>query len=652
MPRFLRYLKTQIIVAILVLTSLFAASAFYSMHAIERQYTDQVLLRLAGRLQFHQQNLTMQAMQYDENAPRDYAAYYRDLRLYFKNLKHSRKSLDSLIDAFANNDFGQVLDYEPHHPLPPSLPKRSEVFAIELAETWEAFSAKLDEQIGSNLEEPRLEWAAEWITSGNGDLKLATTKLLNSLETEVKHRTEQTQAINRLMLVFAVLISFGIMLWFYRRVLRPMTIAARGFDKVANGDFSHRVPNMRDNELGWMVGAFNRLSDRLETIHGLLTRLEQGDDLESTLRTLSETLPSLMPVDWIGMLVVGVDGRIHLEKAFSDGHPDTLGQQSFITDRTLLEECIRTRQPVHVADVVAMARLSKDYVFIRRLEERGRRDAILLPIGDGNRVQGVVVFASRYPNSYRTEHLELLQNIGVLLGVSLGRTVVLAENSRLANIGQFASGIVHEIRNPLATISMALEHLRDRIELPPGTGKRVMLANDEVSRLERLLSDILLYAKPLTLERQPADPCELLRSLVEGFENPSRFDTHIAPCPAAMIDPDRMRQVLINLLRNAEQAAPASETIKVVCHKPGETNWIIIQIENGGEAIPKRILDRIFEPFVTSKHDGTGLGLPIIKRITEAHGGDVSITSSPETGTRATLRIPLDSHSSVDQPAH
>jgi len=647
MPRFLRYLKTQIIIAILLLTGLFAASALYSMQVIDRQQSDQALQQLASRLQFHQQHLTLAAMQYDENAPRDYPAYFRDLRLYFQDLKHTREALNGLIDAFARNDFTQVLEIAPDQGMLPSLPSPSQDVARQLAQTWQAFSRKLDERIGENLEEPRLEWAAEWITAQNSSLEPAVADLLSSLEKEVERRTERAQLLNRSLLIIAVLLAVGIMFWFYLRVLRPMSTTVQGFSKVANGEFSYRVPEMRDDEFGWMVGAFNRLSNRLETVHSLLTRLEQGGDLESTLHILSETLPTLMPVDWIGVLVVGADGRIHLEKALSDGEVDPVGQQSYVTDHTLLEECLETRLPLHIPDVTEMGRLSENYLFLRRLEERGRRDAIFLPIGNGTKLQGVMVFASRYPNSYRTEHLELLQNIGMLLGVSLGRTVVLAESSRLASIGQFASGIAHEIRNPLATISMALEHIRDRVELTPGAGKRVTLASEEVNRLERLLADILLYAKPLTLERQAISPCELLQEVLQGVDDRAKFQVEIAPCPATMIDPDRMRQVLINLLRNAEQASPPEAAISVLC-RPVDVNWIEIQIENGGEAIPARILDRIFEPFVTSKSNGTGLGLPIVHRIVEAHGGDVLITSTNEAGTRATMRLPVEPASSAD----
>ena len=633
----MRSLKTQIVFAIGLLTTLFAASTLYSLHVIDQQHSDDVLVQLASQVKLHQQHLTVQAMRYKENAPRDYPSYYRDLRLYFVDLEKTRAQLTALIDAFAANDFDPELTGE-RLVVTPDLPRRSAEAADRLAQTWHAFLGALDDKIGPDRSEPRLEWAAELIAERDAALQQAVDQLNATLAADVAARASQANIVNRLLLTAALLVSLGTGIWFYRRVLRPLEVSVTAFREVANGDFTQRVPIDRENEIGSLADSFNRLSDRMEALRGLLTRLEQGTDLEATLQTLSESLPTFMPVDWIGVLAVGADGRIHLERAYSDGAPDTLGKLSFDPDRTLLAECIDNRAPLHIADVRQVSALSDRYVFLRQLADLGRRDAIFLPIGTPQQVQGVVVFANRYPNSYRTDHLALLRNLGVLLGVTLGRTLQLVENQRLASIGQFASGIAHEIRNPLATINLALEHLAGVTELPPGAAQRVELASSEVARLERLLADILLYARPLTLNRTPVDLGGMLR------ESASRWPERIAlnvdgEAITADIDPDRMRQVLINLLQNAVQAAPASEPVRVEVRVAGR-HWIEIDIANGGEPIPPRVLERLFEPFVTTKRDGTGLGLAIVRRIVAAHGGDIRVASDALDGTRVLVRIP------------
>lgn len=387
------------------------------------------------------------------------------MRLYFEDLKTARAELTHVIDAFARNRVDRSVTGE-SMAMTPDLPPHSLAIARELAQAWSAFLAQLDERTGPDPTEPRLEWAAKWIVENHAPLGEIAGRLSTTLADDVAARAARANLVNRLLLAAALIVAVGIFAWFYLRVLSPLGVAVEGFRLVANGDFAHKVPVIHNNEIGWLADSFNRLSERMDSLRKLLTRLEQGADLESMLRTLSESLPSFIPVDWIGVLVFGPDGRIHLEKAFSDGKPDNIGELSFEPERTLLEECINSREPLHIPDVRDMAALSDAYVFLRRLAQLGRRDAIFLPIGSAPNLHGVAVFANRYPNSYRSEHLALLRNLGVLLGVSLGRTIQLVENSRLATIGQFASGIAHEIRNPLATISLALEHLRGLDDLP------------------------------------------------------------------------------------------------------------------------------------------------------------------------------------------
>jgi signal transduction histidine kinase len=264
-----------------------------------------------------------------------------------------------------------------------------------------------------------------------------------------------------------------------------------------------------------------------------------------------------------------------------------------------------------------------------------------MPIGSSAKVQGVAVFASRFPNNYRPEHLALLRNLGVLVGVSLARTIQLFESARLANIGQFASGIVHEIRNPLATINLALEHLKGLAELPASTHKRIDLADNEVRRLERLLDDILLYAKPLTIDRRTLDINVLIADVIGAMaKDPTPIAFRPEPCPEVSADPDRIRQVLINLLSNAQQASPVGPPVQIRC-RPIDGHRIEVEIQNNGDPIPENALARIFEPFYTSKPGGTGLGLPIVQRIVDAHGGHITLESDAQHGTRARLTLPV-----------
>jgi len=177
----------------------------------------------------------------------------------------------------------------------------------------------------------------------------------------------------------------------------------------------------------------------------------------------------------VGALFVSDDGMIQLERAYSDGKPEQLGILRFPRANTLLQECLDSGEPLHIPDIQEVATLNSSYRFLKVLAERNRRDAIFLPVTTHSPIPGVLVFATRQAHAYQHEHLELLSNLATVITLSFGRTLKLAEHARLAAIGQFATGIAHEIRTPLATVNMALEYFAGR-DLPAAAQKRLGLA--------------------------------------------------------------------------------------------------------------------------------------------------------------------------------
>lgn len=228
----------------------------------------------------------------------------------------------------------------------------------------------------------------------------------------------------------------------------------------------------------------------------------------------------------------------------------------------------------------------------------------------------------------------------------------LMHQTRLAAIGEFAAGIVHEIRNPFTTVKLGLTAVR-KLDLPSAFQERLRLALDEADRLERLLSEVLLYAKPHQLHMQTLDWITLVRDLLPSLrempEARSRSIDLVTSAPRVMIqgDRDKLKQVLINLVRNACEAVAPGEPI--TC-RLGESAWAGVarlEVHNGGAAIAPDILAKLTQPFFSTKSSGTGLGLAISQRIVEAHGGHLSIVSRPEIGTIVEIQLPL-----IQPPEH
>lgn len=209
----------------------------------------------------------------------------------------------------------------------------------------------------------------------------------------------------------------------------------------------------------------------------------------------------------------------------------------------------------------------------------------------------------------------------------------------LAELGELSSMIVHEIKNPLTTVLMGLEAL-NKIELPPREKTRLELANGEAQRLQSLLEEIRLYAKPQVIDQKEIDLKALIQEVLANqfTEHRVDFNANSESVPISG-EPDKLKQILINLIRNALEAVSNQDTI--TCSLNRKQEEAIVQVHNYGSPIPPDILPKLTQPFFTTKSSGTGLGLAIVKRIVESHQGELAINSNAEDGTTITLKFPL-----------
>lgn len=217
---------------------------------------------------------------------------------------------------------------------------------------------------------------------------------------------------------------------------------------------------------------------------------------------------------------------------------------------------------------------------------------------------------------------------------------------RLAEIGELAAMIVHEVRNPLTTITMGLTAFK-KLNLTERFQEYLSLTLEEADRLQRLLNQILLYAKPQTLQRSRLNLNQFILEAVKSLSaipvaSSKDLNLNLVSEPVwVSVDPDKLKQVVVNLMTNAYEAIDEGEAISVELQQVNR-HQVCLQIQNGGEPIAPDDLAKLTKPFFTTKPTGTGLGLAIVKRIIEAHNGELSIQSSVETGTIVQVLLPLD----------
>ncbi len=232
-----------------------------------------------------------------------------------------------------------------------------------------------------------------------------------------------------------------------------------------------------------------------------------------------------------------------------------------------------------------------------------------------------------------------------------------ATEVRLREIAQMTGGLAHEIKNPLSTIGLntrLLSEMIDDLDLPADEasrlGRRADALSREVERLEGILTDFLEYAGELRLDVQETDLNTLVRDVTDFFSPQAeqrgiRLRVQLAERELlARVDPGQLKQAVLNLMLNAVQAMEAEPQIdrangggELIVRTAGGGETAVIHVTDTGPGMEAKTLSRVFEPYFTTKAGGSGLGLPITRKLIEAMGGKFELHSEPGLGTDVTL---------------
>ncbi len=216
---------------------------------------------------------------------------------------------------------------------------------------------------------------------------------------------------------------------------------------------------------------------------------------------------------------------------------------------------------------------------------------------------------------------------------------------RLSALGELSAGLAHEIRNPLGALKGAVQIL-EREELPVDTRREfAQMAGSEMGRLETLLTNFLDFARPHLPHRTPIEPSLLLDSVARLTAETARMASISINMDARVMEPisidaEQIKQVLVNLVLNAVQAMSGGGEITLRALQKNHS--VLLEVEDQGVGIPKENLDRVFDPFFTTRSSGTGLGLSIAHQIVSRHGGEIIVRNNPDRGVTFTLSLPMN----------
>jgi signal transduction histidine kinase len=246
------------------------------------------------------------------------------------------------------------------------------------------------------------------------------------------------------------------------------------------------------------------------------------------------------------------------------------------------------------------------------------------------------------------EVVRVLATLAAQTGAAIERSSLVkrvGHKRRLEAIGEVATGVAHEIRNPLFGISSAAQLLLFRAKDDVVVQKNVGRILREVDRLNRMVTSLLDFGRPRPMAAIVANPDAILDTLLDdqrglldarAIRIRRELPPHSVTC---LFDPEQLGQVFLNLLVNAVDHAPADSAI-VAASSVNQGHWVF-RLSNGGPPVPSDALPRIFEMFYSTKPSGTGIGLSLCQRILEEHGGTIQAESSAERGTTLSISLPL-----------
>jgi len=222
----------------------------------------------------------------------------------------------------------------------------------------------------------------------------------------------------------------------------------------------------------------------------------------------------------------------------------------------------------------------------------------------------------------------------------------ITKSRHLSSIGSLAAGVAHEIRNPLSSIKGFAVYFKEKLSGNKEDEQTADVMVAETERLNRVISQLIEFAKPLELKKESAHFLDVVRHAIklidaDAKKNKISIDVDIAAdIPVLEIDSDKIKQVLLNIFLNALEAMKDGGNLRIKTERGADN--VTVTISDTGIGIEKTDLPRIYDPYFTSKPAGTGLGLAIVQKFMEAHGGRIKVESVAGKGTKVILCFPLN----------
>lgn len=411
------------------------------------------------------------------------------------------------------------------------------------------------------------------------------------------------------------------------RLAAPLRILARGTRAVARGDFSQVQASARKDELGMLMQSFNRMTQQLSEARG------NAEESRGKLAEAKDYLESILGSVSTAVITLDRDLRIRMVNPAAAA---ILGISPEAAKDQPLGECC--------GGETSVSRFGAD--MRQHFQEHGShpwREQIELTTDTG--VRQLLARGTPLTTGDSPEYALVFDDVTQLI-----------QAQRDAAWGEVARRMAHEIKNPLTPIQLSAERMQVKLadKLENSDRQVLMRATDmivnQVESMKSLVNAFSQYARLPSPRIVWLDLNHLIEEVLTLYEGGPTFHLSLAgDLPRVVGDPALLRQVMVNLIKNAIEALSdyPDPCINVTTRIEGET--VILCIDDNGPGFPENLMSRLFEPYATNKPKGTGLGLPIVKKIIEEHHGRIEVRNLTPHGAGVCIKLPLSAQENVDE---
>ncbi|MDO8785025.1 MAG: PAS domain S-box protein [Syntrophales bacterium] len=453
-------------------------------------------------------------------------------------------------------------------------------------------------------------------------------RIIGNANSRLEKRTKSflEELTNTKIMLFMIVaagpfLALGLTFAFIKNFTKPINVLLDAIRKLKKGNLDYKIEGLKD-EFGEVAESFNEMADSLKKHMGKI------EESEIRYRTLFENAA-------YGIFIIDLEGNdigrivaANNSAAIMSGYTNEELLSMKITDIDMPDSS--EKEPEH------MSRILRGEKFTFEVEHR-RKDGSIYPLEVNVgllRVGGHKHALTFYRDISERKHAE----------------EKLLRTEQMKVCGEIATGLAHEIKNPLAGIKASIEVLRDELNMTADDKRVVKCVIDEINRIEYLLNELLSFARPLQTHLMPLD----LNQVIEGVlavvvVNDPKEDGRIVlvvdlqkDMPQIMADPMQLKQVLLNLYLNGVDAMPDGGVFTVKTFHDKADDTVKIRVSDTGKGIQDSMIDKIFRPFCTTKSKGTGMGLAITKQIIESHGGKITLAKNGAGGAAFIISLPCE----------